>query len=184
MELLVAGNEALPDNTPNSWSKSKSKKLLQAYGEVAEESDTDDENSSKSRARRLRVARVLGVTQAQLNFATLTLWSSIKMARTAWFPFRYWRPTIPILERSLPESQLAKDPWAKREAWRNHAFWSRSNRVKAMFPGLGIASVAFAGYLAYDHWYYTDGPGKAEQEKWARWMEEREKRLHGESAHH
>ena len=93
------------------------------------------------------------------------------------FPFRYWRPTIPILERSIPDA-VFKDPWAKREAWRSHPFFSRRNRVMAMFPGLGIGSAAFIVYLAYDHWYQTSGPGKEENEKWAKWMEERNQRLH------
>jgi hypothetical protein len=35
--------------------------------------ETDNEYSSKSRARRLKVARKLGVSQSQLNFAQLTL---------------------------------------------------------------------------------------------------------------
>ncbi len=54
----------------------------------------------------------------------------------------------------------------------------------AMFPGFGIGSAAFGVYLGYDHWYNTEGPGKEENEKWAKWMEEREKRLHGDGASH
>jgi hypothetical protein len=73
MELLVAGNEVLPDNTRNAWNKKKSMALLRAYNEDADDSDTDNEYTSKSRSRRLRVAKVLGITSAQLNFAQLAL---------------------------------------------------------------------------------------------------------------
>ncbi|KAJ3290285.1 hypothetical protein HDU76_007411 [Blyttiomyces sp. JEL0837] len=99
------------------------------------------------------------------------------------FPFRFWRPVFPILERTIPEGQL-KDPWARRELWRSHPFWSARNRVMLMFPGIGIGATAFAAYLSYEAWYENEGPGKAEKEYWAKWMEEREKRLHKESGHH
>ncbi|KAI9333186.1 hypothetical protein DFJ73DRAFT_854655, partial [Zopfochytrium polystomum] len=58
--------------------------------------------------------------------------------------------------------------------------------VRGMYPGVGIAAFAFGIYLAYDSWYETEGPGKAEKEKWAKWMEEREKRLkaEGHGGHH
>lgn len=36
------------------------------------------------------------------------------------------------------------------EAWRYTGPFSRWNRFKGAFPGLGIATVAFAGYLVYD----------------------------------
>jgi hypothetical protein len=53
--------------------------------------------------------------------------------------------------------------------------------------GLGIGSAAFAVYLMYDNWYYTSGPGKTEREYWAKWMEDRNKRLgldhHGHEHH-
>ncbi|KAJ1964787.1 hypothetical protein GGI12_001193 [Dipsacomyces acuminosporus] len=44
-----------------------------------------------------------------------------------------------------------KDPWARREAWRNHPSFSKMAQLRGMFPGLGIASGLFAVYLAYDH---------------------------------
>ncbi|KAG2432088.1 hypothetical protein HXX76_009015 [Chlamydomonas incerta] len=76
-QLLVAGNESLPDGQRNTWNKSKSKSLLRQYEDASEsesESETDDiEDSSKSRAHRLKIARLLGVTNAQLNFAQMTL---------------------------------------------------------------------------------------------------------------
>ncbi|TPX71074.1 hypothetical protein SpCBS45565_g01367 [Spizellomyces sp. 'palustris'] len=101
----------------------------------------------------------------------------------AWFPFRQWQVNPPFLEGRLN----VKDPWANRDAWRYHAFFSKSNRIRSMFPGLGIGTAAFAVYLAYDKWFQTQGPGKEENEKWAKWTEEREKRLaasgHGHGHH-
>ncbi|KAI9242759.1 MAG: hypothetical protein BYD32DRAFT_361804, partial [Podila humilis] len=44
-----------------------------------------------------------------------------------------------------------QDPWAKHHAWRQHALFTRSARIRTMFPGLGIASVAFAAYLGYEY---------------------------------
>ncbi|KAK3375097.1 hypothetical protein B0H63DRAFT_481840 [Podospora didyma] len=45
------------------------------------------------------------------------------------------------------------DPWERAEAWRYTGTFSRWNRFKAGFPGLGIATVAFAGYCAYEHFF-------------------------------
>lgn len=38
-----------------------------------------------------------------------------------------------------------RDPWAKLDDWRNHKIFTRSTR--GMFPGLGLATVAFGIYL-------------------------------------
>lgn len=46
------------------------------------------------------------------------------------------------------------DPWERAEAWRYKGQFSRFNRFKGAFPGLGTASVAFAIYCVYD--YMTD----------------------------
>ncbi len=43
-----------------------------------------------------------------------------------------------------------------REAWRYTGIFSRWNRYKNAFPGLGIASVAFAGYCLYEHFFLKD----------------------------
>ncbi|KAI1320800.1 endodeoxyribonuclease [Mortierella claussenii] len=43
------------------------------------------------------------------------------------------------------------NPWAKHHAWRNSTLFTRSARIRSMFPGLGIASVAFAAYLGYEY---------------------------------
>ncbi|KAG0205265.1 endodeoxyribonuclease [Mortierella sp. GBA30] len=60
---------------------------------------------------------------------------------------RLQRQLIPLSarERSL------LDPWAKHHAWRQHALFTRSARIGTMFPGLGIATVAFAAYLGYEY---------------------------------
>lgn len=72
--LIVAGNESLPNGTKNSWNKEKSAALLQSLDPgYHTEDDTDGEFSPRSRNRRLKVAKVLGITRAQLNFAQLTL---------------------------------------------------------------------------------------------------------------
>ncbi|KAF2841434.1 hypothetical protein M501DRAFT_1000650 [Patellaria atrata CBS 101060] len=42
------------------------------------------------------------------------------------------------------------DPWARNEAWRYTGPFTRWNRLKNAFPGLGIATVAFGAYLAYE----------------------------------
>jgi len=72
-ELLVAGNESLPNGNVNWWNKKKSSSLLLFYGEAGTESENDDEHSSRSRARRLRLAKKIGITRTQLNFAQLVL---------------------------------------------------------------------------------------------------------------
>lgn len=58
---------------------------------------------------------------------------------------------------SHPKSQYAKaDPWKKYEAWRYTGPFSRFNRYKRMFPGLGIATVAFTGYCVYEAMFLQD----------------------------
>ncbi|KAF9332675.1 endodeoxyribonuclease [Podila minutissima] len=51
----------------------------------------------------------------------------------------------------LEAGEGSEDPWAKHHAWRQHALFTRSARIRTMFPGLGIASVAFAAYLGYEY---------------------------------
>ncbi|EMS24288.1 NADH:ubiquinone oxidoreductase, B12 subunit [Rhodotorula toruloides NP11] len=50
----------------------------------------------------------------------------------------------------MPDQPLYRDPWAKREAWRKHPIFSTRARFRNIFPGFGIAVVAFAAYVAYD----------------------------------
>ena len=71
--LLVAGNEKLPNGKPNTWNKAKTRAALEYYGEECESDEEKSEYSEISRARRLLLARVLGVSRAQLNFAQLAL---------------------------------------------------------------------------------------------------------------
>ncbi|KAJ9206363.1 hypothetical protein DTO166G4_1240 [Paecilomyces variotii] len=46
-----------------------------------------------------------------------------------------------------------KDPWARHETWRYTGPFTRWNRFKGLFPGLGWATVAFAGYCTYEHFF-------------------------------
>ena len=63
--LVGAGNEALPGGQP--WNKEKSSALLRFYsGNVSEVESDVDSDAEKSRRRRVRLARRIGVTQAQL----------------------------------------------------------------------------------------------------------------------
>ncbi|KAJ7218026.1 NADH-ubiquinone oxidoreductase B12 subunit family-domain-containing protein, partial [Mycena pura] len=48
-----------------------------------------------------------------------------------------------------------RDPWAKREAWRNHPVFSNRAMFTSMFPGLGIAIVAFSAYVLVDNFYLS-----------------------------
>jgi len=47
----------------------------------------------------------------------------------------------------MSEGPLYRDPWAKREAWRKSPIFSRSTQLRNLFPGFGIAVVAFGVYL-------------------------------------
>lgn len=68
------------------------------------------------------------------------------------------------------QSAIRQVTWADsgihREAWRYTGRFSRFNRFKGAFPGLGIATVAFAGYCAYEHFFipaehHSTGHGEA-----------------------
>ncbi|KAF4932105.1 hypothetical protein CGCVW01_v000049 [Colletotrichum viniferum] len=48
------------------------------------------------------------------------------------------------------------DPWERAESWRYKGPFTRFNRFKGSFPGLGIATVAFAGYCAYEYFFLAD----------------------------
>ncbi|KAF2087597.1 hypothetical protein K490DRAFT_19936, partial [Saccharata proteae CBS 121410] len=48
------------------------------------------------------------------------------------------------------------DPWARHEAWRHTGPFTRYNRFKRAFPGLGIATVAFGVYLVYEAVFLKD----------------------------
>ncbi|RVX69145.1 hypothetical protein B0A52_06859 [Exophiala mesophila] len=53
----------------------------------------------------------------------------------------------------------ARDPWARNEAWRYTGPFTRWNRLKGAFPGLGIATVAFAGYVVVEAMFFKDTHG-------------------------
>jgi len=74
-QLLVAGNESLPNGQLNGWNMKKSKRLLKQYsiGALSDSDGEDNEHSQRNRNRRLALARFLGITAAQLNFVQLTL---------------------------------------------------------------------------------------------------------------
>ncbi|KAL5395600.1 hypothetical protein PMIN06_007229 [Paraphaeosphaeria minitans] len=48
------------------------------------------------------------------------------------------------------------DPWARYEQWRYTGPFTRWNRFKGAFPGLGIATVAFAGYCVVEALFFKD----------------------------
>ncbi|KAF3930022.1 hypothetical protein ABW19_dt0200950 [Dactylella cylindrospora] len=50
--------------------------------------------------------------------------------------------------RNLP------DPWARREAWRYTGPFTRANRFRGLFPGFGIATVAFAIYCGVEYFVF------------------------------
>ncbi|KAF2736905.1 hypothetical protein EJ04DRAFT_510655 [Polyplosphaeria fusca] len=55
------------------------------------------------------------------------------------------------------------DPWQRYEAWRYTGPFTRWNRFKSAFPGLGIATVAFAGYLVYEQMFLKDSHAHHEE---------------------
>ncbi|KAJ7579161.1 NADH dehydrogenase 1 beta subcomplex subunit 3 [Mycena floridula] len=52
-------------------------------------------------------------------------------------------------------SNLYRDPWAKNEAWRQHPVFSRTSMLRGLFPGFGIAVVAFTAYVVVDNLYLS-----------------------------
>ncbi|KAK5138684.1 hypothetical protein LTR04_004288 [Oleoguttula sp. CCFEE 6159] len=62
------------------------------------------------------------------------------------------------LSGGLPVTS-AKDPWARAEAWRYTGPFTRWNRFRGAFPGLGIATGAFVVYLAYEAVFVKDEHG-------------------------
>ncbi|KAG0169386.1 hypothetical protein DFQ28_003694 [Apophysomyces sp. BC1034] len=65
-----------------------------------------------------------------------------------------------MLNKSHTELQqrtpVYRDPWAKREAWRKHPLFSKTSNFKTMFPGLGIATVAFTAYCGFEYFFLKD----------------------------
>ncbi|GBE80606.1 NADH-ubiquinone oxidoreductase B12 subunit family-domain-containing protein [Sparassis latifolia] len=57
----------------------------------------------------------------------------------------------------IPTPQLFRDPWAKREAWRKHPIFSNRAMFSKMFPGFGVAVVAFTTYVIVDNLFLQTG---------------------------
>ncbi|KAF8893785.1 NADH dehydrogenase 1 beta subcomplex subunit 3 [Infundibulicybe gibba] len=55
---------------------------------------------------------------------------------------------------------LFRDPWAKREAWRKHPVFTNRVMFRNLFPGFGIAVVAFTAYVVADNIFLS---GKVEE---------------------
>lgn len=71
--LSISGRENLPNGERNTWNASKSRFLLLTYGEGSESEEEVDENGATARRRRIKVARRIGITTAQLNSAKIIL---------------------------------------------------------------------------------------------------------------
>ena len=50
---------------------------------------------------------------------------------------------------------IFRDPWASREAWRKHPVFRRGAMLGRIFPGFGIAVVAFTTYVVADNYIFT-----------------------------
>ncbi|KAI0684730.1 NADH dehydrogenase 1 beta subcomplex subunit 3 [Cytidiella melzeri] len=48
----------------------------------------------------------------------------------------------------IPPPSLFRNPWAKRDAWRKHPVFTQRAMFSKMFPGFGVAVVAFTAYVA------------------------------------
>ncbi|KAF4763115.1 hypothetical protein HAV15_000341 [Penicillium sp. str.  len=56
----------------------------------------------------------------------------------------------------LPSGPSGIHGLASTEAWRYTGPFSRAKRFRGLFPGFGIASVAFAAYCTYEHFFLKD----------------------------
>jgi NADH dehydrogenase (ubiquinone) 1 beta subcomplex subunit 3 len=55
----------------------------------------------------------------------------------------------------MPHLPLFRDPWAKSAAWRKHPVFSNRVMFRSIFPGFGIAVVAFTAYVAVDNMFIS-----------------------------
>lgn len=51
----------------------------------------------------------------------------------------------------------------RSDAWRFTGPFSRWNRFRGTLPGLGTATVAFAGYCLYEHFFMEDSHHHGEE---------------------
>ena len=68
-------------------------------------------------------------------------------------------PQIPLLLPHCPLQNLGLTGPCLREAWRYTGPFTRIARFRGMFPGFGIASVAFGIYLGYEYLFLKDEHG-------------------------
>ena len=57
-----------------------------------------------------------------------------------------------------PTPPMFRDPWAKREAWRKHPIFNQRAMLSKMFPGFGVAVVAFTTYVIIDNMFLQAAP--------------------------
>ncbi|XP_006461125.1 hypothetical protein AGABI2DRAFT_192662 [Agaricus bisporus var. bisporus H97] len=50
---------------------------------------------------------------------------------------------------------LFRDPWAKRNAWRQSSVFQPRVMFRNIFPGFGIAVVAFSAYVLADNLIFS-----------------------------
>ncbi|KAI0339878.1 hypothetical protein BDW22DRAFT_551074 [Trametopsis cervina] len=50
---------------------------------------------------------------------------------------------------------IYRNPWAKRDAWRRHPVFQHRAMFSKMFPGFGIAVVAFTTYVVADNLLFS-----------------------------
>jgi NADH dehydrogenase (ubiquinone) 1 beta subcomplex subunit 3 len=55
----------------------------------------------------------------------------------------------------MPHLPLFRDPWAKGAAWRKHPVFSNRVMFPSIFPGFGIAVVAFTAYVVVDNMFIS-----------------------------
>lgn len=73
-------------------------------------------------------------------------------------------PLVLLALRTRLADMLLSDNYSER--WRYTGLFSRWNRFKGTFPGLGIATVAFAAYCGYEYMFLKDehhGEGHGEE---------------------
>lgn len=49
---------------------------------------------------------------------------------------------------------LFRNPWAKRDEWRRHPTFSQRAMFSRMFPGFGVAVVAFTTYVVAETYLF------------------------------
>lgn len=55
----------------------------------------------------------------------------------------------------MSQLPLFRDPWAKAEAWRKSPVFQNRVMFRNLFPGFGIAVVAFTAYVVADNMYLS-----------------------------